>query len=114
MYGVSKLEYFNAYDIPAETWLNKGICYHYLGMYEDIGRYDKALKLEYILASTLYVKGLALSGQVYDTKFQDKEKYLHGLNEIRRLMGEKFAGGRIGESQYGILNNKISEYEGRT
>lgn len=42
--------------------------------------------------------------------YNSKDKYLQGLETIKRQVAEKFSKGKLSESQYGILNEKITEY----
>jgi hypothetical protein len=48
--------------------------------------------------------------EAYDKLHNSKHKYLQRLEFIKRQVAEKFAKGKLSESQYGILNDKITEY----
>lgn len=49
--------------------------------------------------------------EAYDKLRDNKDKYLQRLETIKRQVAEKFAKGKLSESQYEILNDKISDYE---
>jgi YVTN family beta-propeller protein len=48
--------------------------------------------------------------EAYDKLSNSKDKYFQRLEAIRRQVAERFAKGKLSESQYGILNDKIDEY----
>jgi hypothetical protein len=48
--------------------------------------------------------------EAYDKLHNSKDKYLRRLETIKRQVAEKFAKGKLSESQYEILNDKITEY----
>jgi hypothetical protein len=51
---------------------------------------------------------------VFRTSNQDKGDYLKRLEEIRKNIEQSFTKGKISESQYEILNNKISDHENKS
>jgi hypothetical protein len=53
---------------------------------------------------------MAAIDSVHDTSHQSKEEYLKRLDGIRKTVQESFTKGKISESQYEILNNKITDY----
>ena len=48
---------------------------------------------------------------IYDRSHQDKGEGIKALEEARRDISTIYAKGKISESDYKILNEKISEYE---
>jgi YVTN family beta-propeller protein len=48
---------------------------------------------------------------IRDTFYRNEDEYLKRFEETRRRIDELLTEGKISEQQYGILNDKISEYE---
>jgi YVTN family beta-propeller protein len=51
--------------------------------------------------------------KIYETPPQNSENYLERSEAMKRKTDELLTDGKISEEQYGILNDKISEYEHR-
>ena len=48
---------------------------------------------------------------IHETKYQNRENYLQRFEDVRRKADDLLTDGKITEEHYGILNNKITEYE---
>jgi hypothetical protein len=48
---------------------------------------------------------------IHDTSSRNEEEHLKRFEEARRRIDDLLTEGKISEQQYGILNDKISEYE---
>ena len=56
---------------------------------------------------------MRIINSIYDTAEQNKGESTGSLEQVRRQIASTYAEGKIGESDYKILNEKISEYEGK-
>jgi len=52
-------------------------------------------------------------GKIRDNEKNNGKERQEGLEDIRMKIVDKLTEGKITESQYDILNNKISEYLGK-